>query len=259
MAERQRGTRRDLLIGVAALGGIAWGWQRFGPGARLSAPVPITGLPGWQRIDTTSLSTRGGNATSAAFIGIDDGSDPTSPLPADQLCPTLFKATTPPQLPLAVFSDFFCPYCRRLTARLADRAADPGAGFALNWHELPLLGPASEIAAKAAIAADLQGGYAAYQARLMATPFRPTLDFFATTAADTGLNPGRLMLDMDGQAVAQRLGQSRAAANRLGVYGTPGLVVGRTLVMGEIDDNALTRLIEDERESGEIYRLCAQA
>jgi protein-disulfide isomerase len=38
----------------------------------------------------------------------------------------------------------------------------------------------------------------------------------------------------------------RRAANTLGIWGTPALTIGRTLVMGDIPAKTLDLLIEDE-------------
>lgn len=82
-------------------------------------------------------------------------------------CAALFgEATADGALPIATFSDFNCPYCRVLEGDLAGvLAADPG--LRLVRHELPLLGAASASAARAVLAADLQGGYEAMKARLL--------------------------------------------------------------------------------------------
>ena len=155
-------------------------------------------------------------------------------------------------MPVAAFSDFFCAHCRIQIPQLAARARKLNASIAINWHELPLLGPTSVIAARSAVAADLQGGYPEFQARLFASQFRPTAAYLAEAASSAGLRPGQILLDMDGQVVASRIQRSRAAARTLGIYGTPALVVGKTLVMGKISESDLDRLIALEAEAGPV-------
>lgn len=247
--EAKPGTsRRSLLTALIVLGGVAGGWQLWVRRPRGFDFQPIEGLPGWRRIEFEGLSTPSGDPSGAAFIGI-GASEAPPPLPPGALCRVLFGSVAGDRFPIAVFSDFNCPFCRTLVPRLAERAAsDPT--IAIRWHELPLLGPVSEQAARAALAADMQGGYAAFQSRLMATPFRPTGAHLSEIAIAAGLKPGQLLIDMDAPEVRRRLRESRAAARRLGVYGTPGMVVGRTLVMGEITERELDRLIAIERELG---------
>ncbi len=218
---------------------LAAAWQRFGVvGPRLDFE-PIRGAPGWQSAVAGGFS---GSASDAVFVGLDQaaGLETTPPLPAHLLDDVLFGAVPDGHAPVAVFSDFFCPFCRGLTMRMAARDA---SRMHLRWHELPLLGPSSVIAAKSGVAADLQGQYVSFQRALMQAPFRPTVRHMRAVAESAGLDGARLMADMEGTAVAERLTQSEAAAKRLGIFATPGLVIGRKVVLGEIGEDAIDRLI----------------
>ncbi len=75
------------------------------------------------------------------------------------LCTDLFGPDPPPdRVPVAIFTDYACPYCRTLEAQLdADAEA---LGLAIRRHELPILGPSSVTAARGALAAARQGRYA---------------------------------------------------------------------------------------------------
>lgn len=230
-------SRRGLFIGTLALAGIAWGWQRFGVRPPALAFEPIEGLDGWRRAHVGPVSGTSGNATSAIFIGISGDRDGVEPLKAGQICDAVFRGQGGDGVPLAFFTDAFCPYCRVLAARLIARETP------VVWHELPLLGPASDLAARAGIAADLQGGYTTFQSRLMAAPFRPSPVFLEALARDTGLDPDRLLTDMQGPEVAHRLDLTRRTAATLGIHATPGLVVGQTVALGNLNDDTLDRLI----------------
>ncbi|MEM9971176.1 MAG: DsbA family protein, partial [Pseudomonadota bacterium] len=166
-------------------------------------------------------------------------------LAPEALCEVLFQTPTDSRVTVAAFSDFYCPYCKVLTARLAARD-----DIAVTWHELPLLGPASDVAARAAVAAARQGGYVALQTRLTATQFRPTRRFLADMADALGLSAKQLLVDMDSEDVAQTLARSRRASRTLGIWGTPAVAVGSTLVIGAIDDAALSALIAEEAARG---------
>ncbi len=249
--ERPRTSRRNLVIGALTLGAVAGGWQLWANRPREFEFLPIEGLPGWRLLEFGGVSGPTAGVAGAAFLGLGDGEAPAEPLPASRLCATLFKPKEG-KVPVASFSDFYCPYCRTQIPRLAERARLLDASIAINWHELPLLGPTSELSARAAVAADLQGGYPEFQARLFASSFRPTTIYLAEAASAAGLGPGQILLDMEGQVVASRLGRSRAAARTLGIYGTPALVVGRTLVMGKISDGDLDRLIAIEAAAGPV-------
>jgi protein-disulfide isomerase len=246
-----RTSRRNLVVGALALGTVAGGWQLWVHRPREFAFRPIDGLPGWRLLEFDGVSSPTAGIAGAALLGLENSGDPVEPMPASRLCATLFKPKEG-KVPVAAFSDFFCPYCRTQIPRLAERAQKRDASITINWHELPLLGPTSEIAARAAVAAGLQGGYPEFQARLFASSFRPTAIYLAEVASAAGLGPGQILLDMDGQVVESRLMRSRAAARTLGIYGTPALVVGRTLVMGKIFERDLDRLIALEAEAGPL-------
>lgn len=251
MVGEPKSSRRGLLIGALALGAVAWGWQRFAVGRERLDFAPIDGLPGWRQVSAGPVTSPGGSATSAVFVGIGDQGAPIEPLPAEKLCSVLFRAHRGSDVPLAMFTDFFCPYCRILTGRVV------ALGLPVTWHQLPLLGPSSEIAARAAAAAELQEGYEAFQQALLAAPFRPTLAFFAQAAARAGLSPEQLLVDMNSTYLARRLTESRATAETLGIWGTPALVIGRTLILGEVGADTLARLVAIEREDGAWRSVCA--
>lgn len=234
-------SKRNLLILLAGLSAIAWGWQRFGVRREQLTFSPIRGLDGWRVGVAGGLSQSQGSATSAVFLGL--GEESVSPLPESDLCAALYGEGSSPAV--AVFTDFFCPNCRVLEARLEARLATL-PGVRLVWHQLPLLGPSSERAAQAAAAAELQGGYDAFRRRLITAPFRPTASFFGETAEAVGLDGNRLIADMEGSEVARRLLTSRRAAETLGIYGTPAFAVGKTLVMGAVQSDTLDQLLAGE-------------
>jgi 2-hydroxychromene-2-carboxylate isomerase len=209
----------------------------------------IPGLPGFRRLDEGTVSA----PLRDPFAGLRAPGDPSppAPLPATELCAALFgPAPMPPgTVPVASFSDYYCPYCRDLTVRLAARQ-DPA--LRIVWHELPLLGEASDAAARAALAADLQGAYPAFQARLLRARFQPTDAYVAEVGRSLNLDVPRLLADARSEDVARRVDTSARAAATLGIGATPALVVGRTLVMGAITDDRLDALIELERAAGPL-------
>ncbi len=248
-APSERRSRRDVLLGVGALTAVAVGWQLWANREQPFAFAPIDGLPGWRRVDFDGVSGAPGGLSGAALVGIGEGEDAPDILAAERLCEVLFSDRDANSVPVAVFSDFYCPFCRVLIERLG-AGVDPRVD--ITWHELPLLGPSSVIAARAAIAADAQGGYVAFQSRLMGGRFRPTAQFLGDVAEASGLDAAKLLEDMESPDTVLRLRESRAASRLLGVWGTPATVVGRTLVMGAISERDFSRLIDIEAETGPL-------
>lgn len=151
-------------------------------------------------------------------------------------------------LPIAIFSDFNCPYCQMLEARLID-LRDSGAPIRLIWHEMPLLGPSSTRYARAVLAARFLGKEDAARARLKSLPLRPGPVALSELAEALDLLPDMLQREFDGPRVTKALAASLALGARLGIPGTPGTVVGRTLVIGAIKDADLNALIALERDT----------
>ena len=229
--EDKRLKRRDLLIG-AGLVGIAAGWQVWGVRDPELRFVPIADVPGWRFGQAGEVSTLTG--TDLMTVGLETR---PAPLPVVDL-DRIVHQTNGPAPRLAVFGDFFCPYCRILMARVRTMT-----DVSVTWHELPLLGPSSVKAARAAEAARLQNGYLAFYDELTRSGFRPSDRYMSAVAGAAGLDGARLRADMDGPEVALRLAQSAAAATRLGFFATPALVIEHTAILGALPTWQLETLL----------------
>lgn len=202
----------------------------------------------------------GGQSTAGfdPFFGLDAGQDvEMQAVVADvqnQICQTLYPEIFQKTgvVPLASFSDYNCPFCRVLTQRLSRMEAKSGGGLEIAWHELPLLGDGSMMAAKGALAAKRQNAYVEFHERLMRAPFQTTPEYLAVLANDIGVDEARLISDMESEAVQRELRESSALAQIFGFIGTPALVVGRTVVQGAIGEGDLKRLIDRERTDGSV-------
>ncbi len=229
-----------MLILLGGLVAVAAGWQTYVGRSKSISFEPIEGLPEWRRVAFENVTRPDGGASGAVLVGI--GEADHGIWPADQLCTTLYPDATD-KLPVAVFSDANCPNCRSLELKLEQRFDR----LALNWIELPLLGPSSETAAKAALAASLQPGGIAFRAQAMSRLRGPHIHpDVLVEAVRAGLDPDLLLEDFDGPQVAALLRRNHALANTLGVWGTPAMTIGKTLVMGDLRPDTLDRLIELE-------------
>jgi protein-disulfide isomerase len=114
------------------------------------------------------------------------------------------------------------------------------------YKEWPILGDGSVLAARASLAADRQGKYQAFHLRLMNSRLIPTIRSIEDIAGELGMNVSQLRQDMDSDATTRTIQRTNVLASALGFIGTPVMVVGRTIVQGEISKGELERLIEDE-------------
>mgnify|MGYP003381538163 CR=1 FL=1 len=162
-------------------------------------------------------------------------------------CAALFGHVKDHRVPVAFFSDFNCPNCRVLEAILADyQKANPGV-LRLVRFELPLLGAASTTASKAVLAADRQGAYAAMHDRLIRNRMVSDLNLVKAMADGIGIDGQKLVADMQRPEIDTALDQARALADVFGFYGTPGMVIGRTVFLGAIPAADVAQIIADER------------
>ncbi len=237
---------RRALAAVLGVGALAVAGYRSGVLGRLMPQKPLPFAPmkdlaGFRVLRTGSITAGG-----VPLFGLDT-EKPAGLVAAEKrissdFCAALFGDTIAPgRVPMAYFFDYQCPICRRLTPRL--RALQ---GVSIAWHDLAGLGPASETAARATIAAGFQGAYDTFHDRLMRARFQATDGYVAQLADGLGLDSDRLLRDMQSPAVGERMWLSRALANRLGMVGTPGLVIGRSVVIGDLNDGDLARIIAGE-------------
>ncbi len=147
---------------------------------------------------------------------------------------------------LVEFFDYNCPYCRSVAPVVAElRRADPS--LRVVYKEFPILGPASEVAARAALAAHRQGKYEAFHDALMQTKDKVTEDMVFEVAAASGLDMAQLKQDMADPAITKAIDSTRELAAALGINGTPGFIVGDQLIPGAVDRAALEGLIAETR------------
>jgi predicted DsbA family dithiol-disulfide isomerase len=237
-------SRRELLT----LGGAAAGFAALAGGAFAlwpRAPLVFEAVQrpaGFRRIASASA----GISSFVTGIGV---SEPSVPLTQDHLCQIANRGQPEVgKLTIASFSDYFCPYCRVLDQQVHDIAAgDPN--ITLVPHQVPLLGRASDLAARGAIAAQNQGAYEAYFKRLIRTTFVPNPAYLRDFAGSQNLDVDGFVFDLTSPETNDQLASSRAVFRAFGFVGTPGLMVGRTLVNGEISLRDLRALCADELAS----------
>ncbi len=150
---------------------------------------------------------------------------------------------------LVEFYDPRCPYCRRmLPAIQALIQHDPK--LRVVYKDIPVLGPASVMEARAILAAQRQGGYEKMQTALMSNPAQPTDALIRDTARSLGLDPARLATDMSSASVTHQIDANLALAHELKVEGTPVWIVGDDFIPGAVDQTALESAIAAARQKG---------
>ena len=200
------------------------------------------------------------SGAAAVFVGVDTVTEDQQRLRdnvAKNPCLAVFgpEGWSDDRVPIAVFTDYNCPYCPILSDLVIGLEAE-GVPIRPIWHDLPVLGPRSEAAALAAIAAGQQDAYLPVHEYLMRTVLRPGPGPLVRIAETFGLDSEQFQKDVKSRPVAQKIEQSEAIAAVFGLIGTPATIVGRTVVVGDIDRDTLLRLIEIE--SSEPFDGCSQ-
>lgn len=152
---------------------------------------------------------------------------------------------------LVEFFDFNCGYCRKaLGDTLALIADEPDLRIVLK--ELPILGPDSVEAAKVAIALQMHHPSAAesleFHRRLLATQGRADRAAALAVVADLGFNAGEIEKDAASIEVSDALQQNMRLASALGINGTPGYVVGDSIIPGAVGAAALKARISAPKQ-----------
>ena len=151
---------------------------------------------------------------------------------------------------IVVFYDYFCGYCRSTIPGLTDLATkDPG--LKIIYKEFPILGPDSLTAAKASLAADRQGKFAAFHRAMLAAD-AANEQVIKSLSEKVGLDYARLKKDMADPKIDDALARNVDLASSLSVDGTPAYLIGDKVIPGAISTEALANIIAAKRSKKEI-------
>lgn len=242
--------RRAILAG----GGLAiFAWVKGAPhlaslGKADLAFEPLPDLVPFRRLASAGPATSGAGLFSGleAQTSLSDDDLRLDRVVRSDPCAAFYGPDRRGPVPVAVFSDFACPNCRVMDARIAElQAGNPGL-FRIIHHQLPILGAASATASRAVLAAARQGAYDRMHARLIRTPAVTDISFVTRIAASLGLDPDQFRADIVSKDIDHALRLSAAIARVFGFYGTPAFAVGRTVFMGAVPKSTLSALIAAE-------------
>ena len=146
------------------------------------------------------------------------------------------------------FFDYQCGYCKRVFPAFKS-VMESDNNIRVLWKEMPILGPVSRFAARAAMASEKQGKYFDYHVALMELKGRLTEDKVMQVAHELGLDMKKLVTDMAAPEIDLYLDETLQLAQSLGINGTPAFLFGDQLVPGAIEADQMRELIARERES----------
>ena len=141
---------------------------------------------------------------------------------------------------LVEFFDYACGFCRKSNADL-DRLLKEDPKLKIVWREWPVLGPDSEAAAKASLAAAAAGRFKPFHDALFAAG-RSNPD--ALAAAEKGVGTSATAP----QDAMEELARNYDLARAVGANGTPTFVVGDRVLKGAVGYDVLKAAIAEARE-----------
>jgi protein-disulfide isomerase len=150
------------------------------------------------------------------------------------------------------FIDYQCGFCRRAHPEVQALVAGD-ENLRLVTKELPILGPGSELASRAAIAtliAEGEGAYARLNEALLTLDGPVTDASLDAALAEAGLDAEAIRSGMDDEEVTRRLAETRGLAQALGISGTPTFVIGERLVRGYVPLPEMEALVDAARADG---------
>ena len=149
------------------------------------------------------------------------------------------------ELLVVEFFDYQCGYCKRMLPTVL--AAVETQAVRVRIKEFPVLGPASELAARYALAAHKQGHYAEFHTRLVQEDGPLSREYLQALAADIGMDVTRLTRDADSAETTRILAENHRLGRDLGIRGTPAFFIGDTPVYGALPEEDFMRLVVEAK------------
>jgi len=149
---------------------------------------------------------------------------------------------------IVMYTDYQCPYCRKAHVALTE-LLKKDRKVRILYRDWPIFGPASEQAARLAIASKWQGKHAEFHDALMRAPGKLSESSIRAAATRAGVDWARLQRDLKAHEaeISALLERNNVQAEALGLSGTPGFIIGNTFVPGGVDLAGFKELLKEAR------------
>ena len=144
------------------------------------------------------------------------------------------------------FFDHRCGYCKRVASAVTQLQRDD-PGVRVVYKDFPILGEASVVGARAALAAREQGKHQVFHEALLASDNELTQKEVFAIAQRVGLDVKKLEADLQAPERQAALDRNRALAKLLSISGTPGFVIGGEVYPGALELTNLKALVAKAR------------
>jgi protein-disulfide isomerase len=159
-----------------------------------------------------------------------------------------FKGPAKAPVTIVEFSDFHCPFCRRVIPTLTQIESKYGDKIKLVFRDFPIEGlhPGATKAHEAARCANEQGKFWPYHDKLFAGPPKSSPEIFKAFAKELGLDVASFETCFDAGKYQADIKKDIEEGNRVGVTGTPAFFINGRLISGAQPLEAFARIIDDE-------------
>jgi len=159
-----------------------------------------------------------------------------------------FKGGEKAGVTIVEFSDFHCPFCKRVIPTLAQLESRYGDKIKLVFRDFPIesIHPGATKAHEAARCANEQGKFWPYHDKLFAAAPNSSAEFFKGLAKEVGLDPVGFEACLSSGKYQAAVREDIAEGSRVGVTGTPAFFINGRLITGAQPLESFTRVIDDE-------------
>lgn len=188
--------------------------------------------------ETPSTTASDGGAAAIehpSSVAVPDLSDQESRDPDDLLA----EGSVDAPVTLVVFTDYQCPYCAQWSTETlpAMREYVDRGELRIEWRDVNVYGEDSERAARASLAAAMQGRHEDFHGRLfdgaeIRSPDELSEQALIDLAAELGLDPEQFAEDIDSEQVATTIEANAQQGIELGAMSTPAFILGGTPTVG---------------------------
>jgi len=150
---------------------------------------------------------------------------------------------------LVEFMDYRCGYCRKAVPEVESLLKSDG-NIRFIVKEFPILGEASTISSRFAVATKQVAGDAAYaQVHDALLELQGDLSdvVLGRLAEGLGLDADAILARMDSDEVTEVLAKTRALAQTLNISGTPTFVLGDEMLRGYLPADQLEMIVAEKR------------
>jgi protein-disulfide isomerase len=156
------------------------------------------------------------------------------------------SATAP--VTIVEFSDFHCPFCKRVLPTLGQLESQYGDKVKLVFRDYPIdnLHPAARKAHEAARCSHEQGKFWAYHDALFANAPQASPEQLKTYAQEVGLDVPAFEQCVNSGAYQATVQRDVEEGTRVGVTGTPAFFINGRLLTGAQPLESFVRVIEEE-------------